>query len=140
MKNFLNKLTYAIRRFMYGRYGMDQLGYLILVTYMVLLVIFSFWRSLANVSSYILIVILLIFYFRIMSKNIYRRSKENAAFLRIYNPLKKFVRKKRMRVQKLKEYSYFRCPQCKNELRVPRGKGKIEVTCPKCRHRFDRKS
>ena len=140
MKSFLNKLASSLRRFMYGRYGLDQLGYAILISYSIILIITSFVRQETRYIDYFLVILLVIFYYRIFSKKIVRRAKENAIFMRFYNPIRSLFRKKATRIKKMKEYRYFRCPQCKNELKVPKGKGKIEITCPSCHHHFDRKS
>ncbi|MDD3924193.1 MAG: hypothetical protein PHP11_03730 [Erysipelotrichaceae bacterium] len=140
MKNFFNKIAFAFQRFMYGRYGLDQLGYALLIFYSLVLIMANLFLKRPIWLDYLLMIVLILFYFRIFSKNVYRRSKENAYFMRFYNPLKNFIRKKRTRIKKMKDYRYFRCPKCKSELRVPKGRGKIEITCPSCHHRFERKS
>lgn len=140
MKNFFNNMMNALRRFMNGRYGLDQLGIAILFLYVLLVMALSSLSNNLPIVRYVLLLLLVIFYFRAFSKNIYRRSQENAVFMRLYNPIRKFFRKRFTRIKKMREYKYFRCPNCHSELRVPRKKGKIEVTCPNCHHTFERKS
>ena len=66
--------------------------------------------------------------YRMYSRNIEARRRENTAFLRFFSRLTD------------KQYRYFRCPQCGQQLRVPRGRGKISITCPKCHNQFIKKS
>ena len=140
MKNFFNRIINAMQRFMYGRRGIDELAVAILLLYVLLTMLTSFITANTTIIRYVLLLLLVILYFRIFSKNVYRRSQENAAFLRFYNPIKKFFRKLFNRIKKAKDYKYFRCPNCHTELRVPRKKGKIIITCPSCHHTFERKS
>ncbi len=79
-------------------------------------------------------------YFRVFSKNITKRYDENQRFLYWrYNMAVKMNRQKR-RLEQKKEFCFFKCPMCKQEVRVPKGHGKIEITCPKCREKFVRRS
>ena len=78
--------------------------------------------------------------YRVMSKNILARQKENNKFLQYWNPSKKWLGAKYSTLKSSREYKYFKCPNCKQELRVPRGKGKISVTCNKCNNKFIQKS
>ena len=125
-------------RFMYGRNGADALSRAASITAMVLIVlsiIFSRFIS-APVGSvlWILAVICLIYtYVRIFSKNLAKRRAENAKYLAWKNRLHT------IRTQSRK-YKFFKCPQCKASMRVPRGKGKIRVTCHKCGTVFITKS
>lgn len=121
----LRKITDALRRFMYGRYGSDQLGIALLVTgFVVMLLGALLWKGFVWIAYAILI----FYIFRVYSKNIPQRRKENSAFLRLIAPLKD------------RDHRYFRCPNCRQSVRVPRGKGKLSITCPKCRKRFEKKS
>ena len=79
-------------------------------------------------------------YFRIFSKNCYKRSAENAKFITARYRALAPVRRMKQRAALRKGHRFFRCPACKSEVRVPRGKGKIRITCPKCGERFVRKS
>lgn len=127
------------RRFMYGRYGSDQLSTFLFVLYIVLLVFQMIFRGTA-VGSVLMLVsyaVVLIYFFRTFSRNIYRRQMENQKFMQAWNPVKNYFKFWKMRfderngVKKL-----FRCPKCHQTIRVPKGKGKIAITCPKCRFEF----
>lgn len=131
---FLEKL----RRFMYGRYGGDSLN-LALMIFGLILAFFSsvtgFWPL--NTLSYALY-----FYaiFRILSKNIPARQKEYYTFLKVWTPVQKWFRIKKTAFLERKQYKYFRCPNCRQYLRAPRGRGKILVTCQRCRKEFNQKT
>ena len=131
---FLEKL----RRFMYGRYGGDHLNLALMIFGLVLAFIASFtgfWPL--NVLSYALY-----FYaiFRMFSKNISARQKEYYSFLKVWTPVQKWFRIKKTAFLERKQYKYFRCPNCHQYLRAPRGRGKILVTCQRCRKEFNQKT
>ena len=117
------KIGDALRRFMYGRYGADQLGMALLVGGMVLMLLGTFLWQPAVILAY---VVLFYYIFRVYSKNIPQRRKENAWFLRLTAPVRD------------RQHRYYRCPGCRQSVRVPRGKGRIAITCPKCRRRFEK--
>ena len=130
VRNFLQKL-------MYGRYGGDQLNNFLLILY------FVFWL-LAIVSGVELIsslglVCIFIAIIRMMSRKIDRRRAENAKFLQLTAPANRWIKLQRTKA-KDKEHRYFKCPNCKQTLRVPRGKGKITITCRSCGTSFTEKS
>lgn len=118
-----------LRNFMMGRYGPDQLN--------VALIIASFAFSLgAAAFSYLIYVSYLLLFlalYRMLSRNIQKRRAENDRFLRFWSPLKQ-------RWKNRKTHKYFRCPSCRNTLRVPRRKGRLQITCPKCGERFIKKT
>ncbi|MGO1369089.1 MAG: hypothetical protein ACTHVE_03260 [Senegalia sp. (in: firmicutes)] len=117
-----------IKKFMIGRYGPDQLSTALLVLY----IIFSgiFHSTLLNILSMVLLIII---FYRMFSKDIGKRYEENNKFLKYWHPIKNKARKKMNRMKSRKDYRYYECLNCKQKLRVPRGKGKITVTCPKCK-------
>ncbi len=134
--SFFQKLGNAFSRFMYGRNGSDQLGWASIVLLLVLNTVNLFMRrgsetvhTILSTASLLLMVWIL---FRMFSRNLPKRRKENAWFLtKLYNPLRSGSRNRRMRSMD-KEHKYFTCPNCRTVCRVPRGKGKIIITCPKC--------
>ena len=126
----------AIQRFMYGRYGSDQLNVFLLVLYLVLYILFSLTR-LAPFYWLSLIVIVVGLY-RMLSRNFARRRAENAKFMRFAGPVISWFRLRRT-IHRDKEHVYFKCPSCGQQLRVPRGKGKITVTCRNCGAVFQEK-
>lgn len=127
-----------IQHFMMGRYGADQLGQLLLGCSVVLLLISLFTRL---DIFYILALGLMGYeYYRMMSKQVERRFAENQKYLNWrYQLVVKWNRKKKHFKQR-KVYHFYKCPSCKQKVRVPKGKGKICITCPKCKTEFIKKS
>ena len=125
------KIGDALRRFMAGRYGMDKLNNWLLIAAVALILLgwiggrFIPWMSVLNLLAYIPLVWSII---RTYSRNIEARRKENAAFLRRLSQLKD------------RNNRYFKCPRCRQTVRVPRGKGKINIRCPKCGEQFIKKT
>ena len=130
LQQFTARAAMGAQRFMAGRYGMDKLNMVILwagVAASLLSAIIHkqpftliFW-----VLSYGLMILSI---FRILSRNTYKRYQENRKFLQIFDRLKD------------KQHRYFDCPKCRQTVRVPRGKGKIAITCPRCKEKFVKKT
>lgn len=114
-------------KFMYGRYGNDELNTLLLISSVILTLLSPLVKFFSSLSMVCLVFAI----FRMFSKNIYQRRMENAKVV----PYISFVKAK----FKNKGYKVFLCPNCKKTLRVPRGKGKITISCP-CGHTLKRKS
>lgn len=127
-----------LRRMLIGRYGTDQLSLALMVLYFVLFLLsyLPYCRFLSWVGLLLFAFIL----FRTFSKNITRRYHENQIFLRFWNPIKSWFKNCRARFRDRKTHRYYRCPSCKQRLRVPRGRGKIRISCPKCRTQFVKKT
>lgn len=123
-----------LRRFMYGRYGIDHLGRFLLV--LALILYLSAFISGIKVIYLLYYVPIIIAVLRILSKNITKRSHENMVYLRITDGLKKWLKNRKLLLIGTKTHCYFRCKQCRQIIRVPRGKGKLSITCPKCRKEF----
>jgi len=123
MRNFLH-------RFMIGRYGPDHLS--------IALIILAFILSLLNAIVlhtpilYISYFIFVLTIFRMLSRNITRRRAENDIFIRFWWPVRTKIKNLITWIRNKRRYVYYKCPTCKTKLRVPRGKGKIRITCPKC--------
>lgn len=126
-----------LQRIMYGRYGSDQLNIFLLVLYLVLY--FVSWITGLGFLSYLGLIAILLGLFRMMSRNIERRRAENAKFLKLIRPVTQWLKLRRTMHQD-KEHCYFKCPNCGQHLRVPKGKGKITVTCRACGTTFQEKS
>ena len=124
------RLSAGVRRFMIGRYGTDKLNMAILVVGMIASLISVFVRlPLLNLLLVLLAYCLMGWaLFRMLSRNTYKRYQENRKYL--------------MLVQRFKdrEHRYYDCPRCRQQVRVPRRKGKISITCPKCKEKFIRKT
>lgn len=127
-----------LRRFMVGRYGPDELSFAFLFLFAVIWILSLFFPS--QIWFYVELVLLVLCYFRMFSKNIFKRSQENARFLRYYDPVRFRVQHMKKRFQDRKTHKYFKCPNCSQELRVPKGKGEITITCPKCKTKFDKRT
>ena len=127
----------AIRRFMYGRSGNDQLNLFLMGLYLLLYLVFMLTRlELLYIASFALLAVTL---FRLLSRNLERRRMENAQFMRTAGPFLSWLRFRRT-IHRDKEHVYFKCPSCGQRLRVPRGRGKITVTCRSCGASFQEKS
>ena len=127
-----------LARFFWGRYGMDTLGWALVIASMALTFLSSIFDSgILLLVSYAPIVWALI---RMLSRNTQARVRENQKFLSLWNPVKKWFRLQYHRIRDIRTHRYFPCPSCKNNLRVPKGKGEITVTCPVCKTKFDRRT
>lgn len=127
-----------LRRFMAGRYGSDQLSLALLILSIILTLIAQIARlPLLAAISYIPLALCI---FRMLSRNITKRSMENYKFSILISPLYVRFNKVRRRLGESKTKRFLKCPQCKAELRLPKGKGIIIVTCPKCRNEFRAKT
>ena len=135
--NFLYRIRAALSRLMAGRYGQDQLGLCILI----LAVVCSFFSGFASMGFLILPAYALLIYgiYRMFSKKIAARRRENDWFLGIWNRIKNWLRRKKANSADSKYYRHFKCPKCKMKLRAPKGKGHIRVTCPSCKEMFETK-
>lgn len=134
----LNNLRMKFARFMQGRNGVDQLSQFLNIVVMILLIVSIFTKSF--ILDWLPFVIMGYMYFRIFSKNIPKRSMENQKFcnMRYDFAIKRNKWKKEWEQRKI--YRFFRCPMCHQKVRVPKGRGKICITCPKCRQEFIRHS
>lgn len=125
-------------RFMYGRYGVDTLGKYSLgagLATMVLSIVFDSY-TLSLLSWFFIILT----YFRMFSRNLYKRSSENQTFLNKTYKLRTWFSKQKNMLAQRKTHHIYRCPGCKQKIRVPRGKGRIEIRCPKCHTTFIKNS
>ena len=127
----------AIQRLMYGRYGTDQLNLFLMGVYLLLYLVFALTR--VTLLYWVSFVLLIWSLFRTLSRNMERRRMENARFMRLAGPVLSWLRLRRT-IRRDKEHVYFKCPSCGQQLRVPRGKGKITVTCRGCVASFEEKS
>ena len=132
------RIKMAIMRFMQGRNGVDNLGYHALWMGLGIVLVNSFIGSLllALLGNALYIYAL----FRMFSRNTAKRQAENARYVHFLNNWKKEVKQFILRLKGTKEYKYFRCPSCKNRLRLRRGSGEKHITCPLCKHQFDQKA
>ena len=141
MRNFFARLGDSIRRFMIGRYGTDDLNRFLNLVFIVLIIleIFIPIRPIQYAFAWITLIILIVTSFRMFSKNIPKRYAENLKFLDLTAGLRRTMRINRRKFNDRKDYRYFKCPGCGQEVRVPKGKGHIRITCPKCGRSFEKK-
>ena len=129
-RNLGVKIAAGIRQFMMGRYGTDKLNMVILGSGLIaslvsMFIHFAPVNLLLTAVSYALMGWAI---FRAFSRNTYKRYQENRKYLRFLDRIKD------------REHKYFDCPRCRQSVRVPRGKGKISITCPKCKEKFIKKT
>lgn len=127
-----------LQNFMRGRYGTDQLNFFLLIVAIVVMVLTTFLQI--PYAMWLSILILMISYWRMFSRKTWKRSAENTKFLRIVYPITSRFRSMKKKWKDRKTHKYVKCPKCKQEMRVPKGKGEITVTCPKCRTKFDKRT
>lgn len=133
-----NTMQYRLMRFMAGRNGLDSLNRFLLGVCVVIVLVNLFIRS--AVLNMILYLLLILVYFRIFSRNLAKRGMENQRYLRYRGAVLHWKYQWTERFHQRKTHRFYRCPSCHTTLRVPRGKGKIFIRCPKCGEGFERKT
>lgn len=133
-----------IARFFLGRYGVDSFGYFLVIVSLVMSFVSSLIAGVSLIASYtlwILSYLILIFeIYRMFSRRIGQRQRENMKFLGIFSKIKKSFKLTASKIRDFRTHRYFDCPNCKNSLRVPKGRGEITITCPVCKTKFDRRT
>ena len=122
---------------MYGRYGGDQLSWFLLIVYVVLLLLSGLPHL--GILSWVALLVLAWSFFRMFPRRYDPRRAENARFLALAGPAIRWLKMRRT-ILTDREHRYFRCPNCGQYLRVPRGKGRITVNCRSCGVSFEEKS
>ena len=137
----MRRLVYKLQCFMSGRNGTDGLNLFLMVIYIILFVSTIFVQnSIADsILGMLAIGILVWETFRAFSRNLYKRRRENAAFMSVVYKIKSFFVLRKRKWKERKTHRYKKCPGCKAQLRLPRKHCKIQVTCPKCGRRFTMK-
>lgn len=145
----LKNLRYRFAIFMQGRYGTDQLSRFMSIVVIVLIVFdwlanaflaFPGVRVFVRFSGVIYTILLFLIYFRTFSRNIPRRYAENQKYLALKGKITSFFGRSRHSASQRIEYHIYKCPQCNQKIRIPRGKGRIMVRCPKCGTEFMKQS
>ena len=124
-------------RFMQGRYGIDQLNSFLMIVCVICFIVNMFIGSI--VLTFIAYGTWLFVIFRMFSKNIYARNRENDKYLNFFSPLSRWLKLKLMSKQDPSN-KYFSCPKCKQTVRVPKGHGTVVVTCPNCQNKFEKRT
>ena len=129
MSNFYFKL----RQFMAGRYGVDKFNSFLVMAAIVMMVLSWFTSPLIYLMSLFTMGFAV---YRMFSRNIAKRNQENIKYLFYYDKVRnKFSKYKTMWKQR-NTHRFFKCPSCRQQVRVPKGRGNIQITCPKCRATF----
>lgn len=126
------------KRFMQGRYGGDKLSLTLLIAGIVFSMLTSFTQI--GIFYYVGLAVYLIALFRMFSRNTAKRAAENQKFLAFFGNLSREIRQFFVRLKNSRKYKYFRCPQCRARLRLPRKVGEVTVTCSKCKNQFRQKA
>lgn len=126
------------QRFMWGRYGYDDLNRVLMITALVCMVLSLFPRG---YIFYLIAGAAMVYaYFRMFSRNIAKRSRENQWFMNKTAKVRKLFGKKEQEWRQSRQYHIYKCPKCRQKIRVPRGRGRIAITCRKCGTEFIKKS
>lgn len=125
-------------RFMQGRYGVDEFYRFLFFTALVCMVLNMFLRS--RVLELVVLFLLLYAMFRMFSKNYSARYNENQKYLKATARFRYWFGQQKKLMEERKYHHIYTCPKCKQKIRIPRGKGKIMVRCPKCHHEFQKRS
>ena len=131
MRNLFSRLFQG----RYGSYGMDKFTRFLL-TFAVILLIVSLLFTPLSFLYYIAFAIIFYGYFRLFSKNIANRYQENSSYVKMEQRFLGFFKDLKSSALQSKDYHIYKCPSCKQKIRIPRGKGQIIVTCPKCKYEF----
>ncbi len=124
----MKRIGQWFRQFMMGRYGTDKLNMCLLWTAVIVMVVSLFLPKISGLLTIVYYGLMFWALYRTFSRNTYKRYQENRKFLSLQDRFKD------------RQHRYFSCPKCRQTVRVPRGKGKIAITCPKCREKFIKKT
>lgn len=128
------------QRFMSGRNGSDQFSGFLGIVSVVLVLLGSMMGQKYGILFWLGVATIIYCYYRILSRNIQKRYAENLKYLACLGAVQGYLSTRMLRFKQRKQYRYFRCPHCGQEVRVPTGRGKISITCPKCDTHFIKKS
>ena len=125
-------------QFMVGRYGTDGLNQALSIASIVMLLISLLTRI--SLFTWLGLVLLILCYYRSLSRNISKRTEENYRYYTLKDRVDGKFRGLKDQWANRKLYHYYRCPKCRQKLRVPRGRGRIQISCPRCGTQFIKKS
>ena len=139
------RLRSAIARLMAGRYGFDQYSRFLCLVGCGCLVISLFTKKVGSgyvslIFTWAALVMLIWCYWRTLSRKIQQRQAENIRYLNLKSRFVGWFGFQKDKFQQRKDYSFYRCPGCRAAIRVPRGKGRIRITCRRCGYAFERKT
>lgn len=141
----MNQFREKMADWMRGRNGMDHFS--VFLSWAAMICLFLSWIPHLAILNTVALVLLIYSYFRVFSRNIAKRSEENRRYLLCMGKvrgwwwsIRNWFRRLPGRVKQAPEYHIYKCPQCSQKIRIPRGKGKIIVRCPKCGNEFQKRS
>ncbi len=127
-----------LQRFMLGRNGVDEFANFLIKVALVLCIADLFLRN--PLINTLFLITMIYAYFRILSKNYAKRCQENQKFLQFKNRIVSKFRSEKSMMQQRKTHHIYKCPTCNQKIRIPKGKGRICITCPKCKTEFTKTS
>ncbi|MDD6213141.1 MAG: hypothetical protein PUB22_08410 [Clostridiales bacterium] len=127
-----------IRQFMAGRYGTDQLGRCTMAVGVISFILYMITKL--SLLYLVTLACLILYYYRSMSRDCSKRYDENLKFLHFQNKITNRLQLEKLHWSQRKTHRFYSCPSCKQKIRVPRGRGKISITCPRCHAEFIRKT
>ena len=131
----MNKIMYKMANFFQGRYGIDELYKFLFILFWIIAILSIFIR---NPIIYLLEILICVFmFYRLLSRNIYKRQSENMKYLKIRDKVKGKITLQKRKWSERKTHIYRKCPNCKAEIRLPKKKGKHVCTCPRCKKDFE---
>lgn len=139
--NFRHKLTNIFlkyQRFMQGRYGADEISYILIAIGLILSILSNFDNL--RFLYFIALIPIVLSLVRSLSRNITARIAEREKYLTMVSPIKSFMKLQQNKYRDRNTHRYFKCKNCKSTLRVPKGRGKISITCPKCNAKITKKT
>lgn len=134
----VNDMKEKLRNFMIGRYGIDSFSKFLMGVALVLCILDIFVNSIFINSWFIVIIVYV--YYRMFSRNYNKRYQENMKFLQIKNKVMSKFNTQKWMMQQRKTHHIYKCPTCNQKIRIPKGKGRICITCPKCKTEFTKTS
>ena len=138
MRNWLQRLSYKMSAFMYGRYGTDELSKFLMILALILMVIS--WFPNLGLVYFAALALMVWSLFRTFSRNFTKRRRELERYLKIQKPIANFFKLQRNKWRDRKTHVYFKCKKCRAVLRVPKGKGSIVVICTRCKDRIEKET
>lgn len=139
MRKLFRKIKNGFMRLMYGRYGTDELN-LVLLFFAIFLLLLSYIPDIGFIFLILALSVMVYSNFRTFSRNIPKRRRELERYLRIKRKPQNAMRLRKNKKRDKKTHCYFKCSSCKAVLRVPKGKGEILVTCPRCNKQIPKKT
>lgn len=130
-------------KFMQGRYGVDQFARFSMGVALILIIISAFFRGGNRIGAFfdtLGLLVLLYTYYRMLSRDIGKRSRENQKYLSVTSGIRQRLTREKSMMKQRKDYHIYSCPGCGQKIRIPRNKGKIEIECPKCHTKFIKRS